>query len=1126
MSCPRCGTDLTSERNFCGDCGCPLPLTCRSCGSQTPPGKKFCGDCGAPLTTGLAEQNETGFVTKYLPAAAERRQLTVMFVDLVGSTRLSAQLDPEDLRNVITAYQQCITSVVARLDGFVARYMGDGALIYFGFPQAHEDDAERAVHAGLAINEAVRNLSTDAGASGTLACRVGIATGLVVVGDVIGFGSSLEFPVVGDTPNLAAGLIGIAEPGMVVIDETTRRLTGELFNYKTLGPTRVKGSTRAIHAWAALAESSISSRFEALRAGKLPLIGRTEELNLLMRRWGQARAGEGRVVLLSGEPGIGKSRLVVALEERIGPTLSARIQFLCSPHHRDSALYPVIRQIERAAQFERGDTPAVKLEKITRLIGADIAPDPDVAVIADLLSIPLAQQNLSDMHTPLRRKDVAFAALLRYLERLTRKTPLLVIFEDIHWADPTTLDLIDLVVETVERLPILMVVTSRPETRPPWATRPQVSVQMLSGLHRREAASLIDSVAEGRIAEQEMVDGIIARADGIPLFIEELTKTILDSRTNLENDQQHLPESLSPSAIPTTLQASLMSRLDRSIPAKEIAQIGSVIGREFSFDLVQGLSKLPRENLEEALNKLVKTGLATQHGETPHSNYTFKHALMQDAAYTSLLRERRRTIHLQLAELLEAETNRPESPLPEVIAWHFGEAGAAGKSIDYYLKAAARTTGRFALTERVSYLRKALGQVEHLANSTESIRRELDVQIALYQALIDEHGSGSEEVRLAVERARALCLKLGDTQELIRVQDGLFNYHFSHSQPETLLRYASEMRDVGQRTGNPQALIMARKNAGFANLLLGRLEAACEEMRLLVEAYDEVRDGYGALAVRDPKVGAYTILGICLTALGYPDSGAAKSLEAVRYADSLHHEVSQIVALRRACVQCIMKRDTQAVLELSERLLKLATRFETFKGVRDGAIFNSWAQLQTRRDPVLLERMRHSIEQFDATQYWALLPFFMTSAAELMARHNDSEGAVALVNRAAELAQLTGEQWSESEIIRLQACFCAPDPDHKISMLSASLDKARQQNAKLWELRSATSLAEVWLEQGNRKMACEILSPIVAWFTEGLNSPDFIAARAVLARTGGPESAVLGLTENSDLHFKGDLARP
>jgi hypothetical protein len=555
--------------------------------------------------------------------------------------------------------------------------------------------------------------------------------------------------------------------------------------------------------------------------------------------------------------------------------------------------------------------------------------------------------------------------------------------------------------------------------------------------------------------------------------------------------------------VPTTLEASLMARLDRLVAAKEVAQIGSVIGREFSFELMESVSTWPRKDLQEALAELVEAGLATKSGDVPHSTYTFKHALVQDAAYASLLRERRRSIHLRVAELLEEEIFRPESRLPEVIAWHFGEAGDADGSIDYYLKAAERTNGRFALTERVNHLRKGLRQIEHLPNPTEKARRELALQVALYQSLVDEQGSGSEEVRSAVERTRALCLELGNTQELIRAYDGLFNYYFSHSEPETLLRFADEMSDVGRRTGNPQAFIMARKMSGFANLLLGRFETACEDMRLLVETYSEVRDGQAALAVRDPKMGAYTVLGICLTARGYLDSGAAKSLEAVRYADGLNHAVSQIVALRRACVQHIMLRDTQTVLALSERLLNLAAEFETFKGVRDGAIFNCWAQLQMRHDPVLLERMRECIDQFDATQHWALLPFFMTAAAEIMGMYGDPGGAAVLLNRAAELVQSTGERWCESEIIRLQAQFSAQDAEDALRLLTASLDLARQQRAKLWELRAATSLAKFWLEQGNRQLGRDVLTSIHAWFTEGLTTQDLFAAQALLVQLEG-----------------------
>jgi class 3 adenylate cyclase/energy-coupling factor transporter ATP-binding protein EcfA2 len=1101
-------------KNFCGDCGAPLPLLCKACGSENPPGKKYCADCGAALTARSSDQHGTAAPAHRQPEA-EFRQLTVMFIDLVGSTKLGNRLDPEDLRKVITAYQECITSVVARFDGFVARYMGDGALVYFGFPQAHEDDAERSVYAGLAITEAVRNLRTVKDA-GTLECRVGIATGPVIVGDVIGFGSSLEVPVVGDTPNLAAGLVAAADPGMVVISGTTRRLTGQLFDYKIVGPRQLKGSPEPIYAWAVLAESPIDSRFEALRTGTLPLVDRTEELALLLRRWDQAKAGEGCIVLLTGEPGIGKSRLVAALEQRIRPASRERIRFICSPNHQDSPLYPIIRQIERAAQFERGDPPAVKLQKLTRLLRADIAADPDVAIIADLLAIPLAEKDLPDNYARQRGKLFTLAALVRQFEKLGRQGPLLVLFEDIHWADPTTMDLVDLLVEAVPKLPMMLVITSRPETQPSWVGRSQVTVQVLGGLPHQEAVSLIKAVAGERIQQQDLLDRIITRADGIPLYIEELTKTVLD----VPHDQHYLAEPLSPSVVPTALQASLMARLDRLVAAKEVAQLGSVIGREFSFELLQGLSSLAPDDLTDALAELVQTGLVTTHGQPPQATYTFKHALVQDAAYASLLRERRRTIHARLAELMESQPPS-EGVLPEVIAWHYAEAGEAAKAIDYYLKAAQRTTGRFALTERVSHLRKGLRQIEHLPDTADTARRELRLQVALYQTLVDEQGSGSDDVRSSVERARALCLKLDDVHELIRVQDGLFNYHFSHSQPDILLQHAGEMFELGNRTDNPQALIMARKMSGFANLLKGRFEAACDDMRLLVESYDEVRDGHDALAVRDPKVGAYTVLGICLTALGRIDAGTATSLDAVRYADRLNHEVSQIVALRRACVQHIMKHDASTVLTLSERLLGLATKFETFKGARDGTIFNCWAHLQQRYDPVLLERMRDCIQQFDATQYWALLPFFMTCASEIMAKYGDLAGATAMIDRAAELVQLTGEQWSQPEVTRLRARFSVRDPASKISLLEASLDKARQQNAKLWELRAATDLANVWLEQGDREAAGITLAPVLADLTEGLDSRDALAAQATLAQAGTDPVVGTGrpIPDNSGTRF-------
>ncbi len=1099
MICPRCGANVASGKKFCGDCGSPLPWRCRACGSENPPDKRFCGDCGAAQTSGSTALPEPP------PAAIaplpERRQLTVMFADLVGSTPLGARLDPEDLREVMSTYHNCVASVVVRFDGFVAHYVGDGVLIYFGYPQAHEDNAERAARAGLAIVKAVSHLNTVAGPAGTLGTRIGIATGVVVVGDLIGSGSSLEPAVVGETPNLAARLQTLAEPGMVVIGETTRRLTGGLFEYRELGPANLKGMDAPVHAWAVLAESTIDSRFEALRPEQMPLVGRAEEMELLLRRWEQAKTGTGRVVLVSGEPGMGKSRLIAALEQELVNAPHARLRFLCSSNYQDTPLHPVIRQLERTAGFQRGDSPAAKRDKLRDLLIPDALAQRDVALLADLLSIPDAADELAETLLPKSRKQRTFAVLLKHFRALARQNPILVVFEDIHWADPTTCDLLDLAVETADQFPVLFVITTRPELQPAWAARAHVSVLLLNALNRREGASLIKELTGDRELPMEVVDRIMARADGVPLFIEELTKTVLDRGVLHSAPNRVVPiELLSADIVPMTLQASLMARLDRLTVGKEVAQTGSVIGREFSFETLLSLTSLAAKRLEHAVVELVRAGLIIARGQPPESLYTFKHALMQDIAYGSLLRERRRAIHLRLAEILENDAVGSAAREPQLLAWHFAEGGALDRSIDYYLKAAERTTGRFALAEMVSYLRKGLAQLERLPDSVERQRRELDLQVALGRVLIDYQGSGSPEVRATFERARELCLALNETKQLLRVHDGLMNYHFTHCEPQKVLRYASEMFEVGQNTGDPQAFLMASRSAGFANLLLGRFEAARRDMQHLIAIYDPERDGpHASLATRDPKVSACTILGICLTATGYPESGTAASQDGINHGESLSHPISLILGLRRTCVQRMMLRDPQGVTEFSRRLhAVMETKHETFLGAREGMIFDGWAQLYLRRETSLIDSLQTCLEELDADKHWAMLPFFMASVAEVRGNHGDSVGAVRLLDRAAELATVTGERWCVAEIARLQSRFSAGDPEETASLLQSSLATAREQGAKLWELRAATDLAKLWQQQGQHAAAREMLAPIYTSFTEGFETPDLVGARSLL----------------------------
>jgi class 3 adenylate cyclase len=1107
MICPRCGADASNGRKFCGDCGSPLPWRCAACGSENPPDKRFCSECGTAATAGAVEP---GASSAPAPAAsvAERRQLTVMFSDLVGSTALGTRLDPEDLRDVIAAYHGCVTGLAAKLGGFVARYMGDGVLVYFGYPKANEGDAEQAIRAGLAIVKAVSHLNTVAGPPGTLSARVGIATGLVIVGDLIGSGSSLESAVVGETPNLAARLQAMTEPGTVVIADSTRNLTGGLFEYRDLGPASLKG-LGSIRPWAVLGEKAIDSRFEALRSSQASLVGREEELALLLRRWQQAKSGDGRVVLLSGEPGIGKSRLIAALEQSLSNAPPERLRFVCSPHYQDAPLHPIIRQFERSARFQNDDPPVAKRDKLRRLLGRG-ARDADIALLGDLLSIPGAAEDLPRTLTPRHQKEMTFAAILRYLAAFARRTPLLAVLEDIHWADPTTRELLDAQIEAVERLPMLLIITTRPEPPPSWATHPVVTVQMLGGLHHRQAASLINEVTGDQALPPDVVERIITHADGVPLFIEELTKTVVEKGLLRKDGERLLPaEPLSVDVVPTSLQASLMARLDRLAAGKEVAQVGSVIGRDFSFEMLLAVSAVPAKRLEDALGQLVETGLATARGQPPEASYSFKHALVQDAAYASMLRDRRRELHLRLGETLEKNSANGATTDPQLIAWHFSEAGAPDRSIDYYLKAAERATGRFALNEMVSHLRKGLRQHEFLPESPSRLRRELDLQVALGRALIDHQGSGSEEVRAAFERAREICLELEDTRQLLVVFDGLvLNYHFTHSDSEKMLGYAEELFEVGRRTGNALALLWARRCRSAANWLQGRFEQARHDMQLVINMYESRQDGFeDRWMARDPKVSTYTALGICLTALGYPDASATMTLEGVRHAESRNHVVSLILGLRRACVRGMMLRDTHGVLDLSDRLLVLNTEHETFVGVRESAIFHGWAQLHGRRDPALLKRVQTSLEQLDASKHWVLLPFFMTSVAEVMGENRDHAGAAALLDRAAELVSLTGEQWCEAEILRLKARFGARDPDAAVALLQASLAKAREQGAKIWELRTATTLAEVLRAQGNLAAAREVLAPVYAWFTEGFNAPDLVAARALLADLGRQPSA-------------------
>jgi class 3 adenylate cyclase/predicted ATPase len=1034
-------------------------------------------------------------------ADAERRQLTVLFCDLVGSTELAERLDPEDLRDLMRDYQAACADVISRFEGHVAKFLGDGVLAYFGWPKAHEDDAERAVRAGLELVAAVGRLP--AGTEARLAARIGIATGQVVVGDLIGRSTADKDSVIGETPNLAARLQALAEPGEVMISQASRRLVGGLFELDDLGPQHLKGFAEPLAVWRVAGEGRAEGRFEARQTGGLtPLVGRDEEISLLLRRWQQAVDGEGQVVLLSGEPGIGKSRLVRELRARLEGEPHLRLLYQCSPHHQTSPLHPVIEQLERAATFERDDPPDVRLAKLETLSARGTKKlDEAAPPIAAVLGLPGGDRYDLPELTPQRQKQLTLEVLVEQLEGLSTGKPVLLVYEDVHWIDPTTQELMGLAIERIQRLAVLAIITFRPEFAPPWSGQPQMSALALTRLGRRDGAVLVERVVGAKALPAEVSAQIVGKTDGVPLFVEELTKTVLESGLLRDaGDRYELAGPLPPLAIPSTLHDSLLARLDRSAPVKEIAQIGAAIGREFSHDLLSAVSRLDDPALDDALSDLSTAELIFRRSMPPNAAYAFKHVLVRDAAYASLLRGKRQHIHGRIAAALsELATDCP----PEVMAHHLTEAGQTEASVEFWARAGQQAVSRAASKEAAAHFRRALAQLLTLPDTIERKRREAILQSALGGALAHVAGLASEAIAEAYARARDLCQQTGDTKPRFIAEWNLWHIHIlrdtEHRHAQAL---AKRLMGVAEREDDPDLQLQALHAEWSTLCLMGEHSAAqacCERGWAL---YDPERHGshhltYGA---HDPGV-CSRMQGASETwCLGQPDRARAFHKQGLALAHRLSHPQILLHALVRGLPLFQLCRDRERLEAQAETTLRLATEQDSANFRTEAQFMLAWA-LSGRGEPEQAVRlMQAGLQELQSRSGTWTSPYYLSLLARTQARAGALDDALATLDGAHQHARMAGNAWSEPDLLQIRGELLLEKGKTEAAeqFFSAALGQARATAARAWELRAATSLARLWAEQGKRTQARDLLVPIYGWFTEGFDTADLKDAKALL----------------------------
>ncbi|MET4212668.1 class 3 adenylate cyclase/predicted ATPase [Bradyrhizobium sp. LA2.1] len=1054
---------------------------------------------------------------------AERRQLTTMFCDMVDSTSLSVQFDPEDVRDMIASFRETCVRVVKHYEGFAARFVGDGILVYFGYPTAHEDDAERSVRAGLEI---VRVLSTaraiePRGAlSHAPAVRIGIATGLVVVGDLVGQGTEERDSAVGETVNLAARLQGLAPPNGVVISSSTQSLLKGKFDYRNLGVHALKGISEKTQAWHVVRASRAETRFAAAMGGRLtPLVNREEEIALLMGRWQQVKDGDGQVVVKFGEPGIGKSRIIQEIFDRIAGDRHGHVSFQCSPYYTSTAFYPFSEQLKFSLGLDREDPSATSLAGLETAIAAAHGDIEQVTpLFAALLSIPTGDRYPPLDLSPQQQKDATVAALVNHFLGLARDMPLVIALEDLHWIDPTSREVIDLLVARVQNQPVLVIITARSEFQPSWNAHSHITTLVLNRLSRQLRTTLVERVA-GRELPKEVVEEIIVKTDGVPLFLEELTKTVLESNLLTERHGRYvLSGPWRQLAIPATLTDSLMARLDRMGPFKRIAQIGATIGREFSYETLHAVANTPAEQIEAALNHLEEAGLIMRRGHPPGALYSFKHVMIQNAAHDSLLHSERRKLHSRIAQVLAEMYPEKTEREPELLAHHLTESGQSEGAASFWLKAGKQAAKSGANLEAIGHLRRGLSVVQANARMQGADEMELELRIALGNALIAAKGYAVQEVEENYIRALELGQQLDDDEKAFAATRGLWVCHFiradlsrAHDLSVELLKFAKRER-LNERTQPAQQtgyLIEAHRSIAMTMLYRGRFAASQHHLHRCINLYSP--DLHSDLMERhgtDPGVVSLSYLGYLLWFLGRPDAARQHSEQAIANAEKIRHPFTLAFALVFGAYLCQHLRDVEGTRDHANRAMIIATEHNFLHWKQQAAILRGWALAQLGEADEGLSQMRLGLDEYEAMDSWLAGCWFRCLLAEAYAKVGMRDAALRALDGALATARRTGDHSYLAEVYRLQGEITMSDGDpasvqEAEDLFALSLETARKQGALSWELRTAVSLARLSHQAGKREHASLLLLPIVGKFSEGFYTPDLKQAMQLLSELGG-----------------------